>query len=444
MDGAAKNGSTTDVPIKPELAKAMLASDQLLSQFAAGYWTRADVNRNGMLEYNEVQAITELLFHRLGLQPEREETLRRVFTTLDVDKSNTFDMDEFTEFFRSCLRLQEASQQQGPPPTGAPKPPVAAAGVPAAPSIRPHETPSFGAGGTTGVGAAPYVAGEKVETYSRSHDKWMDAVVAEVADDAHDADGLHIPKGAVKVSWDNGTLFKWLHPSQFDTMLRRPGAGAAAAPTGQGKPAAVSAAAAALVFAAGDNVQVYSSSQNSWLDAVVQAAFPQGGLADGRHSVPPGTVKVVAGDYVKWVTPDQFAETLRKAQRPDAGGAAVAGAVAQDGRHAGAGPATTTVKIPGSTPKEKLAVLLKDKSLFDKVISTVFSAHADASSHMDPSKFAAGLKGVMAHIDPGRPFQEDRVQDIFRLADGNHSGAVSQQEFGQFVRHMLSDVHKTM
>lgn len=375
-----------------------------------------------------------------------------MFTTLDVDQSGTFDIDEFREFFRSCLRLQEASLRthnpyqspQGLQPAGVLQPPTAAAMGPLSST---QETPSFGGPeSATVAGAVPYVVGESVQTYSRSQGEWLDAVIAEIASEPRNADGLHLPAGAIKVSWDKGTLFKWLHPRQFDAMLRRPGpaAGTMAPADPLPAPAALGGgvSGAGGAFAKGDKVQVYSSSQRVWLDATVEAVFPTGGAADGLRQVPPGTVKVVAGEYEKWVTPDQFHAMLRwPGQLALSAPAAAVGGAAGNGA---AAHAAAPVLLPGGSPKERLGALLRDRSLFERLVSAVFTAHADGAAHMDPSKFAAGLKGIMDPIDPGRPFQEDRVADIFRLADGNHSGAVNQAEFGQFVRRMLEDVYRTM
>jgi len=65
-------------------------------------------------------------------------------------------------------------------------------------------------------------------------------------------------------------------------------------------------------FEQGDVVQVWSTSEDAWLEGVVEAVYKEAGQ-DGGYLVPAGVVKVSHDVGVKYIRPDQIATTLRKA-----------------------------------------------------------------------------------------------------------------------------------
>lgn len=79
---------------------------------------------------------------------------------------------------------------------------------------------------------------------------------------------------------------------------------------GPGRPAPA-AAGAPQAFAKGDNVQVWSSGEQAWLDAVVEEKYHKAGVADG-YWVPAGVLKVVHSKGVKYIRPEQIASLIRR------------------------------------------------------------------------------------------------------------------------------------
>jgi len=70
---------------------------------------------------------------------------------------------------------------------------------------------------------------------------------------------------------------------------------------------------APLTYSKGVELQVWSSSSNSWLDAVVDEVFTKPAIAHG-FQVPAGAVKVNHAGGSKYIRPEELSTQLR--QRP--------------------------------------------------------------------------------------------------------------------------------
>lgn len=64
-------------------------------------------------------------------------------------------------------------------------------------------------------------------------------------------------------------------------------------------------------FREGDEVEVWSVSQNAWVAGVVQAFFPQSTVAEG-YQVPPGTLKISIPRGCKWIPQDLISSNVRR------------------------------------------------------------------------------------------------------------------------------------
>lgn len=122
-----------------------------------------------------------------------------------------------------------------PPQPAAAKPepekeaPKAAAGIAdaveaAAPSV-PAPTPAPAAAATPAAAApAPvpeYKRGDLLFVYSNAASTWMDdGIVVLVLEEAAEHDGLKLPKGSVKIQYNNRRQFKWVTPAQNKQYLR--------------------------------------------------------------------------------------------------------------------------------------------------------------------------------------------------------------------------------
>eukprot|EP00928_Gymnodinium_smaydae_P071598 TRINITY_DN55145_c0_g1_i1.p1 TRINITY_DN55145_c0_g1~~TRINITY_DN55145_c0_g1_i1.p1 ORF type:complete len:1000 (-),score=145.07 TRINITY_DN55145_c0_g1_i1:62-3061(-) len=71
-----------------------------------------------------------------------------------------------------------------------------------------------------------------------------------------------------------------------------------------------------MPFRRGDRLKVWSNSQKAWIDGVAEEVFETGGFY-GDYAVMEGTVKVKFSGGAKFVRPEEFAATLRRADDPD-------------------------------------------------------------------------------------------------------------------------------
>ena len=149
--------------------------------------------------------------------------------------------------------------------------------------------------GTLGFVEAPvssFAKGQTLEVWSESKKVWLPGMVLAAYETATSTEGYDVPAGTVKVSSANGV--KWVLPNQIQSMLRQTG----------------------LTYRKGDALQVWSESQNVWMDAIVEEAYAVDTKGRG-FTIPAGSllVKSIAGTS-KWIMPDQISQMLRPSEAP--------------------------------------------------------------------------------------------------------------------------------
>merc|ERR1712110_860009 len=108
----------------------------------------------------------------------------------------------------------------------------------------------------------------------------VQATVVTITPEAQWADGLQLPAHSVKVKLEGGAV-KWLMPDELKEMI---------------KPA----------FHVGIKVEVWSNSQQKWVEAEVSKINSVEELA-GEEAVPVGSIKVTLGNgAMKWVLPEEI------------------------------------------------------------------------------------------------------------------------------------------
>lgn len=213
------------------------------------------------------------------------------------------------------LQSSRAGRQPQPPPPGTDRA-SQVAGLTPVPSRPPRSTSgahaplldisadgSLGVGGAGGEGAEgpeAYRVGDRVHIWSNSRKAWFDGVVEAVfLKDTH-AEGYNVPAGTVKVTFSRDV--KWVMPTEVRTTLRRA--------SGATMATLATSTKEGHAFSKGSEVEVWSNTKGAWLRGIVQEAFDTDTQRDGFR-VPAGTMKVSSAAGIKWILPDQVAESLR-------------------------------------------------------------------------------------------------------------------------------------
>ncbi|CAE8697316.1 unnamed protein product [Polarella glacialis] len=132
--------------------------------------------------------------------------------------------------------------------------------------------------------------GEKVEVWSSSEGRWLEALVEEVFTEDCVSEGYVVPAGCIKVSSAIGV--KFVPPEQIAKLLRE-------------------LALAQRVFRKGDRAEVWSSSLGRWFEAVIEEVYPTSCEVDG-YAIPAGCIKAVSKVGVKYVPVEQASAVLRQ------------------------------------------------------------------------------------------------------------------------------------
>merc|ERR1719183_1031821 len=68
------------------------------------HFEKFDQNENGLLEWEEIVALTGSLYDSFGLKQPSHEIIRAFFDSSDENKDGSLSEEEFRQFFESFLR----------------------------------------------------------------------------------------------------------------------------------------------------------------------------------------------------------------------------------------------------------------------------------------------------------------------------------------------------
>jgi len=91
-------------PDDSEHVATLLSNPALFKQTCKSHFKKYDVNRNGMLEWEEVLALTEELCQVMGLPAPSEGRLKTFFESSDANHDGVLSEKEFTKFYEAFLR----------------------------------------------------------------------------------------------------------------------------------------------------------------------------------------------------------------------------------------------------------------------------------------------------------------------------------------------------
>merc|ERR1719174_611948 len=83
-----------------------------MEQFCGSYFRKHDANGNGVLEWNEVVALTRSLCENLGTIVPGDDKLRKVFVVFDKNSDQVLSNAEFMGFFRALLKASLSHLEQ--------------------------------------------------------------------------------------------------------------------------------------------------------------------------------------------------------------------------------------------------------------------------------------------------------------------------------------------
>merc|ERR1712137_982030 len=87
-----------------EHVEVLLSSSAMFKYACDEHFQKYDTNKNGLLEWDEIQAVTVSLYDSFGLKQPSDEALRAFFDSSDVDKDGALSATEFQIFFESFLQ----------------------------------------------------------------------------------------------------------------------------------------------------------------------------------------------------------------------------------------------------------------------------------------------------------------------------------------------------
>lgn len=99
-DASVKEPSLDD----KEHVATLLSSPPMFKHFCQEHFEKFDANRNGMLEWEEIVALTGSLFDSYGLKQPSDATLWAFFNNSDENQDGSLSDKEFRVFFESFLR----------------------------------------------------------------------------------------------------------------------------------------------------------------------------------------------------------------------------------------------------------------------------------------------------------------------------------------------------
>lgn len=83
--------------------QALLANKDAFEAAAKKGYEEVDVNKNGVIDFEEVEAILATFAKGNNLPKPTKAEVEAVYTKLDKDKSGKVDFEEFKVFFKSLL-----------------------------------------------------------------------------------------------------------------------------------------------------------------------------------------------------------------------------------------------------------------------------------------------------------------------------------------------------
>eukprot|EP00929_Paragymnodinium_shiwhaense_P013769 TRINITY_DN12161_c0_g1_i1.p1 TRINITY_DN12161_c0_g1~~TRINITY_DN12161_c0_g1_i1.p1 ORF type:complete len:739 (+),score=180.56 TRINITY_DN12161_c0_g1_i1:95-2311(+) len=247
-------------------------------------------------------------------------------------------------------------------------------------------------------------------------------------------------------------------------------------------------------FRQGEHVAVYSSSQQAWVDAIVEQAVDRDCEMEG-YSIPAGSIKVMFAAGKKWIMPHMIAQTVKRKAAPAAPAAAPAGgggggyaaatgicriagcglpvqpgltrnmktfdtcckmcamSSGKGGHDDNCGGATRMTKrisqIDAKTvdsivdPVQWIDRLLGDNTSYSLHASQVFRQAAAGGDHLSADQLAQAL-GVILLSPVGIKVQvaPKSLSHLLQTFDSSRTGSLNFDDFAKLCRHCLLDWRK--
>jgi len=87
-----------------DYVETLLTSPIMFKHVCQEHFEKFDENENGMLEWEEIVALTGSLYSSFGLKQPSDEILRAFFNNSDENQDGSLSEPEFRKFFESFLR----------------------------------------------------------------------------------------------------------------------------------------------------------------------------------------------------------------------------------------------------------------------------------------------------------------------------------------------------
>jgi len=97
----------TEAVIEDPVSK-LLGSTSDFKQVCQENFQKFDANKNGLLEWDEIVALSSSLYETYGLEKPSDETLKEFFDSSDENKDGVLQEAEFENFFTSFLSQKQA------------------------------------------------------------------------------------------------------------------------------------------------------------------------------------------------------------------------------------------------------------------------------------------------------------------------------------------------
>jgi Ca2+-binding EF-hand superfamily protein len=85
--------------------RAVLNNDVKLSEVAVAVFQVVDTDNSGQIDKEELGKAINQFAEEFGLSPIDDDSINKVFTSLDTDQSGKLSIDEFKVFVRKTLEL---------------------------------------------------------------------------------------------------------------------------------------------------------------------------------------------------------------------------------------------------------------------------------------------------------------------------------------------------
>eukprot|EP00930_Biecheleria_cincta_P059619 TRINITY_DN45327_c0_g1_i1.p1 TRINITY_DN45327_c0_g1~~TRINITY_DN45327_c0_g1_i1.p1 ORF type:complete len:750 (+),score=152.06 TRINITY_DN45327_c0_g1_i1:26-2251(+) len=142
-----------------------------------------------------------------------------------------------------------------------------------------------------GVSDKAFRTGDHLDVWSDSQQAWLPGSVLAAFDTETSVEGYKVPAGTVKVTSAAGV--KWVLPEQRTKMLRQ------------------SSSSVVTKYQKGETLKVWSDSNRTWLDGVVEEAYSTASAGNG-FNIPAGTLRVKSSTGTsKWILPENIDTALR-------------------------------------------------------------------------------------------------------------------------------------